>query len=287
MFADITYTKGAAVVHTLRRRLGDAAFFAGLHHYLTKYSHQPVDSHDFCDAMSEATGVNLEPFFDRWVYKPGHPVLDYVWRWEEPQKQVVLNVRQTQPTNEGVPVYDIDATVGLISGGQLRRERVKLDRGEQEARIACPSKPDAVLLDPDHDFLRETPALHWSPEELPHIARYAPNSVDRENALGQMLAGTPSTAAIELAFRLLRSDRSSYPALVAQGDKDSPILTERQRRFVNPKGNSQMSARLKTLKSFVLLGCDDVRAKKLVLNGQQIVENCYYRMMTGEEAPLV
>src|SRR6516225_10031962 len=69
MFDAHTYQKGAAILHTMRRYLGDQAFFVGLRQYLTRYRHMPVDSHDLCEAMTEATGVNLEPFFDQWIYK--------------------------------------------------------------------------------------------------------------------------------------------------------------------------------------------------------------------------
>src|SRR5262249_21942514 len=125
MFDRHTYSKGTAVLHTLRRTLGDKVFFAGLHHYLTKHKHTPIDSHALCCAMTEATGINVEPFFDQWVYKPGHPVLDYTWIWDEAKQQVVLTVRQVQDTKDGTPVYDLTATVGLIHGGHLIREKAK------------------------------------------------------------------------------------------------------------------------------------------------------------------
>jgi aminopeptidase N len=37
-------------------------------------------------------------FFDQWVFKPEHPVLDYSWTWDEEKKQVVLTVKQLQDT---------------------------------------------------------------------------------------------------------------------------------------------------------------------------------------------
>src|SRR5262249_36551287 len=148
----------------LRRTLGDRAFFAGLHHYLTRYHHQPVDSHDLCNALTEATGVNMEPFFDQWVYRPGHPVLDYTWRWDAEKKQVVLTVRQNQDTKDGTPLYALKATVGLIGGSGMVREKTRISQSEQEVRLDAAGKPDAVLLDPDHDFLREIPTLHWTAE---------------------------------------------------------------------------------------------------------------------------
>ena len=79
MFDSHTYPKGSVVLHTLRRKLGDKRFFAGLNHYLTKNANQPVVSNDLCEAMTDATGVNCEPFWNQWIYKPGHPVIDASW----------------------------------------------------------------------------------------------------------------------------------------------------------------------------------------------------------------
>jgi aminopeptidase N len=235
MFDDHTYIKGGLVLHTLRRHLGDKAFFLGIRHYLTKYRHSPVDTHDFCQAMTEATGVNLEPFFDQWVLKPGHPVLDYRWTWDGAHGQVVLAVRQTQDTRGGTPVYGFGANVGLISGG-MTRARVRIDKAEQEVRLDAPRRPDAVLLDPDHDLLRELPNLPWRPEELPHILKYAPNAVDRQTALNRMLEGTPSDAAVQAAVEAVRADKGPFPALRSAGQ-----LGELRRADLRPLFREQLA----------------------------------------------
>ncbi len=211
MFDNHSYLKGALVLHTLRSFLGDSAFRRGVHYFLTKHRNEPVDSHDLCVAMTEATGTNVEPFFDQWVYKPGHPVLDYSWKWDEGSKQVALVVKQTQDVKDGTPVYSIGASVGMISGGRLTRERVKIGQTEQELRINAPAKPDAVLLDPDHEFLREIPEYHWAAEELPHILSYAPNAVDRQEAMTRLLGGSPSDETVRGIVEILRADKTQYP----------------------------------------------------------------------------
>ncbi len=211
MFDTHSYRKGGAILHTLRRYLGDKVFYQGISHYLTKHRNTSVDSHDFCAAMTEGTGINLEPFFDQWVFKPGHPVLDYAWAWDDAKKEIVLTVGQTQDTKDGTPIYNLNVTVGWISGGRVTREKSRIDKAEQTIRIVAPSKPDAVLLDPDHDFLREIPTLHWAPEELPHILKFAPNAVDREEALMKMLEGTPSDAAVHAVAEAVRADKGEFP----------------------------------------------------------------------------
>src|SRR2546423_6700509 len=78
-----TYGKGALVAHMLRRHLGDPKFFGGLNRYLTKFQFQPVVTRDLAMALAESSGADLDSFFQQWVYRPGHPILDYSWRWEE------------------------------------------------------------------------------------------------------------------------------------------------------------------------------------------------------------
>ena len=57
-----SYPKGAAVLHTLRRKLGEEAFWGGLKRYLTSWRHTPVESNQLRRSMTEATGIELEPF---------------------------------------------------------------------------------------------------------------------------------------------------------------------------------------------------------------------------------
>ncbi|HVK05655.1 MAG TPA: M1 family aminopeptidase [Armatimonadaceae bacterium] len=213
MFDSHAYPKGATVLHTLRRQIGDAAFFGGIRRYLEKNRHQPVETEDLCRAITEASGINVEPFFDQWVYKPGHPVLDYSWTWDEAKKQAVVAVRQTQDTADGTPVYDIPAEVGIISGGKLTRRPVRLSKADEQIAVSLPTKPEALLLDPDHDFLREIPALHWQEGELLALFRHAPHGNDRTEAMRRLLAASPSEATVQAVAAAVREDSGRFPAL--------------------------------------------------------------------------
>jgi aminopeptidase N len=263
MFDNHTYQKGAAVLHTLRRSLGDGPFFAGLRHYLTKYRHQPADSHDLCAAMMEATGINLAPFFDQWVYKPGHPVLDYAWAWDAAKSEVVLTVKQIQDVSDGTPVYDLVAAVGLITGGRVLREKINLNAPEREYRLRAANRPDAVLLDPDHDFLREVPALHWGAEELPAILRHAPNAVDRQEALTRLLAGTPSDAAVKLAAEAVRMDVGPFPAIRSVTRLGELKRTDLRSLFREQLRHPNDDRRVQAIRALGLLPRDDVDIRTL------------------------
>src|SRR5438874_4547047 len=73
VFDTYAYPRGGAVLHMLRDVLGEENWWRALHHYLTKYANQPVETEQFRIAIEEATGRPMDWFFDEWVYKMGHP----------------------------------------------------------------------------------------------------------------------------------------------------------------------------------------------------------------------
>jgi len=218
-----TYAKGGVILHTLRRYLGDANFFAGLHLYLETWQHTPVESDQLRRCMTEATGINCEPFWAQWIEKPGNPVLDCTWTYDEVAKQIDVTVRQTQDTSDGTPIYTIPAKIGVISQDPLANTTNShfqelpflLSQKEEVFKFdwdGSVKKVQAVILDPDHDFLREIPDRHWTADELPYILKYAPNCDDRSEAMRTLLSGTPSDATIMLVAEQVRLDNGEFPA---------------------------------------------------------------------------
>ncbi|MFY0591009.1 M1 family aminopeptidase [Roseivirga sp.] len=65
---NVIYYKGAYVLHLLREKVGDELFWKGIQSYSIKYFGKSVKTDDFKVAMENATGLNLDTFFDRWVY---------------------------------------------------------------------------------------------------------------------------------------------------------------------------------------------------------------------------
>jgi aminopeptidase N len=156
--------------------------------------------------------VNLGPFFDQWVYKPGHPVIDFSWRWDEKARQVVVTVKQVQDRAGGTPLFDMKAKVGLICGAQpIKRAAFPIARQHEELRIVADRAPDAVLFDPDHDLLLEYARPSWSSAELLPVLKFAPNAVDRAEAMARLLAGQPSDTTVQAVALAVKDDRAAYP----------------------------------------------------------------------------
>ncbi len=213
MFDQHTYPKGGVLLMSLRKELGNKVFYAGLNNYLNNH-HGPVETNMLCNSMTDGAGINLHPWFDQWIEKPGHPIIDWSWSYDDAKKAVVVHVKQTQDTSAGTPVYDIPAQVGLISAdGTISRSPIPLNAADQTFQIPA-AKPGTVVFDPDHDFLRQIPTNPWAADELPLVAAYDPNCVDRQTAFSKMLEGTVSDAVVQDAVTVLQKDGGVEPAIL-------------------------------------------------------------------------
>lgn len=66
----ITYSKGALFLDTLRTEIGEKAFWDALRRFTVRHAGGVVTSRDFQRAAEEASGRDLSPLFDQWVYLP-------------------------------------------------------------------------------------------------------------------------------------------------------------------------------------------------------------------------
>ena len=108
-FRAIVYNKGAAVLHMLRRLLGDEAFYRGIRRFYAESRYRKVGSEDLRAAMEAESGVSLSRFFERWIYGSSLPRLTFSSHVEASAdgQEVVLNFKQAGD------VFDVPVTVTL------------------------------------------------------------------------------------------------------------------------------------------------------------------------------
>ena len=73
VFRALVYNKGAAVLHMLRRLVGDEAFFTGLRQFYADHRYRKAGTDDLQKAMESASGRSLGRFFERWVFDVSMP----------------------------------------------------------------------------------------------------------------------------------------------------------------------------------------------------------------------
>jgi len=75
IFDEISYGKGASVLRMLEGFLGHEAFRQGVHDYLVKFQYGNARSEDLWAALEAAAHQPISDLMQRWVERPGHPVL--------------------------------------------------------------------------------------------------------------------------------------------------------------------------------------------------------------------
>ena len=65
---NLVYFKGAYVIHLLKEKLGDEVFWNAIGFYSTKYFGKSVETADFQKSIEESSGIDLEDFFNEWIY---------------------------------------------------------------------------------------------------------------------------------------------------------------------------------------------------------------------------
>lgn len=75
IFDEISYAKGANVIHMLASFLGEEVFRDGLRFYLQKHAYQNAQTEDLWKALEQISKKPVGKIMSNWTQKPGYPVL--------------------------------------------------------------------------------------------------------------------------------------------------------------------------------------------------------------------
>ena len=156
IFDNIVYDKGSWVLHMLRGMMGDSVFFD----VLKSYAHDPrwtygsVRTSDFQEICEQKSGLDLDNFFNQWLYYPYLPDYQYYWDIEKKSgDQFKVNVDITQLQN--TIAYDmLIQLVFTFADGTDTTIVVKNDKFVQKYSFLLNGKPQLLLFDPDQWILR-------------------------------------------------------------------------------------------------------------------------------------
>jgi len=106
VFRAVVYNKGAAVLHMLRRLLGDTVFFNGLRRFYSDRRYQKAGTEDLERAFESESGRVLDRFFERWVFGTQIPRVRY-------SSTIGAGSVQVKFEQLGDLVFDLPVTVTL------------------------------------------------------------------------------------------------------------------------------------------------------------------------------
>jgi len=149
VYRAIVYNKGAAVLHMLRRLLGDEAFFAGLRRFYDDRRFQKAGTDDLERVLEAESGRTLDRFFERWIYGNDIPRIGFKSTIGEGQ----VTVRFSQPAEN---VFDLPVTVTLtLADGRTRDVIVPVTEAEVEEVIATDAPVRRVQVNLDSAAIAE------------------------------------------------------------------------------------------------------------------------------------
>jgi puromycin-sensitive aminopeptidase len=167
----ITYEKGASVVRMIERYLGARAFRAGVRRYIRRHREGNTVAADLWNALSEASGQDVEPVVRAWILSEGFPVVTA--RRAKSGRGTLLAVRQQRfhgaPTRTRADAerrgrerarwpIPVVARVGVPGSRRTRlvrdlveRARDTMDLGAGEPRFIYANADEGSFYRPLHD----------------------------------------------------------------------------------------------------------------------------------------
>ncbi len=148
------YQKGAWTLHMLREKIGIEAYNAGIRSYYAEFQNQNARTGDLIRHMEEASGVELEGFFNQWLRQGGIPNIEA--KWSTMGNKVQFDLLQSQPTYRFALDVDVafryeDGSLSDISSISMPNSQNAKVQGVVE--IPAGKKIAELVIDPNARLL--------------------------------------------------------------------------------------------------------------------------------------
>jgi len=156
----LTYNKGGAVVHMLRYLVNnDFLFFAGLRQYLEAHAYANAGTADLQAAMESTTGLDLDTFFNQWIYGEGYPRFNA--KWNQDGSTVYLELTQTASKPSSISLFHLPLEVKLKSPEGDTIVRIYNNSPVQLYAFDWARPMNGLQLDPEKNMLcRQLSVVH-------------------------------------------------------------------------------------------------------------------------------
>ncbi|XXH05230.1 hypothetical protein Hte_011655 [Hypoxylon texense] len=142
IFDHISYLKGCSTLRMLVSQLGEKTFLQGVGAYLRKHAYGNAKTEYLWEALSEASGVDVNGLMNNWIEKIGHPLLTVA---EEPGQ---ISIKQNRYLSTGDVKPEEDETVWWVPlslQGQVGQQGIQ--------KLALTDKV-TTIRDIDDDFYK-------------------------------------------------------------------------------------------------------------------------------------
>ena len=180
-FDSLAYGKGSWVLNMLRNQLGPELYRQCVKTFVERHKFGTVVTEDLRAVVEELSGRSFDRFFDQWVYHTGNPRLEVEYSWDERAKLAKLSVRQTQPVNENMPLFNFPLPVRFKSKSGVVERIVTVRERAEDFYFPLDAQPELVRIDPNVTVLAQ---INFRPP----TAMLATQLADKSDAMGRYLA---------------------------------------------------------------------------------------------------
>jgi aminopeptidase N len=206
-FDDNAYGKGGLVLYMLRQQIGEDAFYRGLHHYLEVYRGKNVMTADLIKSIDEANHVNVQQFFDEWIYGAGAPMFEVGYKYEEGKHQIALTVKQTQKVEGHVGIFRVPVDVEVTTASGAKLHSIAVSKDAETFLLPADSTPLMVLFDKGGRILKSV-EFHKEKKEWLYQLKNASELADRAEAVQALAKLKNDDEAVAALGSALNTDKA-------------------------------------------------------------------------------
>lgn len=177
------YEKGACVYHMVKTILGPELFAKAIAHFVHTHAHQTVETVDLLRAIADTTGYNLEPLFDQYVMRGGHPDFKVAHSWDGENKLAKVTITQTQAQDQPKELFNLKVPLafGFLAENDsvtLQTFTLHLSEYEQSFYFPLAQKPSFLSFDHGNHHLKTVELAYGVPELIAQL-RHCPDPIGR------------------------------------------------------------------------------------------------------------
>ncbi|MEI6381717.1 MAG: M1 family metallopeptidase [Cyanobacteriota bacterium ELA615] len=197
------YEKGGCVYHMIRSILGDELFEKSIANFVNTYAHRTVETIDLLRTIESTTGYNLQPLFDQYVFRGGHPEFEVEYSWDQENNLAKLTVKQTQQD-----LFDLKIPLGFgYIDQKMKIFNLRFYQKEQTFYLPIEQKPEFISFDLGNNYLK-TVTLKYPLNELKAQLKYDNDPIARTFAAAAL--GKMGTMAVLEIFKEALSSESFW-----------------------------------------------------------------------------
>lgn len=177
------YPKGSFVLDMLRNELGNENYRKSITYYLKKFGHKNVETNDLLASIYEATGRNVDWFFDQWIYRGGEPEL--LVNIDTKGQVLKINTEQIQNKTNDISNFKMNMDVHVMyKNNTIEKHSILVQNTFDTFNIKLKSTDSVkiVTIDPNMKFIRKI-NYNKNPTYLLDILKSSPSVFARLEAI--------------------------------------------------------------------------------------------------------